>query len=310
MEELIIPENTPDKLVPVQAVPVLKIDQKFIESRPLSYSSLKHFQDSPKHYIEYLTKKWTDTEATILGNLVELLVYIPERFDDKFILVVKPNLRTNKGKRENLELLQKCSDKKIIPISMEMLKTAMTCKESLMSHNECREFIERTTKTQVKLYWRHKPTNLPNIGYVDAESRAFGEDWACDLKTGASTDPDEFVRSAAKFRYHLQVGSYLNGYRALQFRFPNFAFITVETVSPYNANVFYCPAKYVERAKAEYLGSLMAFRKCMNEQMFHLGYEFRLMGTRPYFSMEIPRYIKPVYEGYDFDLSTDINAVK
>jgi len=45
----------------------------------------------------------------------------------------------------------------------------------------------------------------------------------------------------------------------------------------------------------EFLGSLKAFRYCMDNDLFSQGYEFRLMKLMNYFSLTKPGYAKSRY---------------
>ena len=74
-----------------------------IEKRPLSYSSLKSFSISPKHYISYLTKERTPpTAALIQGSVFDILLLTPEDFEKKLYIAppYEHSARTNLGKAE------------------------------------------------------------------------------------------------------------------------------------------------------------------------------------------------------------------
>ena len=276
---------------------ITTVDQNFIENRPLSYSSLKAFAKSPKHYIEYLNKPYEPTEALILGQLIDCLVLTPKLYENKFMVYQKPNLRTNAGKAEMESITEQARKEKLTLITQDQYTKAEICKQSLMDLDESRELIEKKTKVQTKLEWRDKTNNLPIVGYADMESKAWEGDWIVDLKSTKSADPDDFVRDAVKFGYQIQCGGYLDGFYKKFFRFPGFIFLAVETSEPYNVSVNICDNKYVEKAKEEWYGLLKAFRFCLDNDYFDKGYEFRLFGTKDYFNMTIPGYYKPSYPG-------------
>lgn len=58
-----------------------------------------------------------------------------------------------------------------------------------------------------------------------------------DYKTTVSADPDEFVRSVAKYRYHIQGAFYLDGLAALGITGATLLFIAQEKVPPYLVSV-------------------------------------------------------------------------
>jgi len=72
-----------------------------LEERPLSFSSLKEFAKSPKHYMDYISKpKTPPTDAMKLGSAVHCMILTPELFNDQFAVAPEINKRTNAGKEE------------------------------------------------------------------------------------------------------------------------------------------------------------------------------------------------------------------
>lgn len=282
----------------VVEIPKIVIDQAFIEGRPLSYSSLKKFRKSPKHYCQYLTEPKKLSDAMILGSIIDVLVLTPELFDKKYMVIdEKPNLRTNIGKEAWQKLLTQAQANKQLMCTKEQLKTAKYCQESLLSNPDSSRLLLAKTRTQVKLEWRDKGTNLPCIGYVDFESKAWDEDFVVDLKSTNDADPDNFNRDIFNedYQYFLQAGSYLVGYHKAKYRFPYFVNLAVETKSPYNVSVNFYDAKVAEMCKSEFQGTLQAFRYCLNNNLFHQGYEFRLAEGLSYFSVKAPGWFRPRY---------------
>ncbi len=270
----------------------LDINEEFLEKRPLSYSSLKHFRKSPKHYIKYLTEPRVSTDATLQGSVIDCLVLTPEMFEKRFMIFNKPNTRTNKGKAELLKMETIAMQNKLTLVTQEMVDVANRAKESLYYHADARVLLEHMTKTQVKIQWRDRATKLPLIGYVDFETRCWGEHFIVDLKSTRDADPDEFIRDIFKFDYELQCGAYRAGYMRTKFAFPYFIFLCVETSEPFNVSVNFCEPKFIEASEQEFYGALRAFRYCMDNHLFDKGYEFWLFGTKQYHAVRMPGYWK------------------
>lgn len=281
---------------------MIEINDKFLENRPLSYSSLKHFIKSPKQYIQYLTEeKKTPSEQMIIGAAVDCLLLQPNLFEKKFKLYEKPNLRSNAGKEEWQIILDEAKKNKQTLITQDQYIIAKTSRDAVLSNDDTKNLIENKTKVQVPLKWTDPVGKLPMIGYVDFETKAWYTDIICDLKTTTDADPDEFIKQTVKMYYHLQMAMYLRGYERKQFRFPEFIFLAVETKEPFNVSINFCDSKFKEQAKNELLGALRAFRYCMDHTKFDEGYEFRLMENMNYFSMRMPGYYRPKYTGFDED---------
>lgn len=273
------------------------VDQAFIEKRPLSYSSMKAFSNSPKHYIEYLNNPFVPTDATILGNLIDCLVLTPEDFEKKYWVFESSykDFKTKAAREERDQEIAMARELNKTVVTTEQLTIAKTCKTALMDHEQSRILIEHRTKVQNKLSWRDRKRDLPIVGYLDFESNAWDTEFLVDLKSSRSADPNDFTRYAAQLKYQIQCGGYLEGYYNQYYRWPNFIFLAVETSEPFNVSVNFCDDKYVEAAKAEWNGLLQAFRYCMDNDHFDLGYEFRLFGTNEYFNMTIPKYYRMSY---------------
>ena len=279
---------------------ITSVDQAFIEDRPLSPSSMKQFAKSPQHYIAYLNKKFVQTADMKLGSLIDLMILEPEKVKSTYEVYVKASGTGSQAVNKNV--LEQISKAKKIAITKEDLEIAEKCKQAIMDTDETRILIEGKTLVQKTLRWRDKANNLPLIGKVDFEAKAWDTDFAVDLKSSISADPDDFIRQAVNLRYHLQTGAYLDGYKKTQFRFPTFAFLVVEKKEPFGVSIVICDSHYVEKAMAEWYGILKAFRYCLHHDHFDKGYEFRKFGTADYFSMSIPKYYKPAYpEGFDLD---------
>jgi hypothetical protein len=268
------------------------IDMQMLSERPLSYSSLKEFRKSPKHYVRYLDKRRETTEAMMIGNVVECLSLEPEKFDLKFMVFDKIPLTSKENKEKYQALVTQAKENRLTLVTRETHETAKKCVQSLFDHDIARKIIEARKRVQLKMRWMHKETGLPMTGVIDFESRAWESDFIIDLKTAKSADPDQFIRDAANLDYHIQCGSYLDGYPRTQFKFPSMAFVVVENDEPFNVSVMFCENQYTERALDEYHGTVRAFRYCLDNQLFHMGYDFRLMGTKDYFGMSLPGYMK------------------
>ncbi|MFA5298324.1 MAG: PD-(D/E)XK nuclease-like domain-containing protein, partial [Lutibacter sp.] len=260
---------------------------------------LKAFRKSPKHYIQYLTEKRAPTDAMLIGSIVDCLALTPELFDKKFRVYAKPNMRTNAGKSEFAKLLQSAGELKQMLIDNEQLLTAQKTVAALYSHPEAKMLLEAKKKAQIKLSWTDRINSLPIVGYVDFETYLWGEKFIVDLKTTKDADPDIFVKDYIKFDYLLQTGTYLCGYHKTRFSFPYMIYLAVETDEPFNVSVNFIESKEMEKAEAEFNGTLKAFRYCMDNALFGQGYEFRLFGTKEYFALRLPGYWKPTFGNFN-----------
>lgn len=262
-----------------------------LKDRPLSYSSIKEFRKSPKHYVEYITAdRRAPSEAQLTGSAFEMLLLEPERFAKDVFIYQKPNLRSAAGKADWEQIKEQGQGKLMITEEIEQKVKRMV--ESVHECPEMMQYIDSITAQQVKLSWKHK--GMPFIGYVDAEGD-LGGDWCFEIKTTQCADPDEFNRDIFKWGYNMQIGAYAEGYHRAKYKWPNFAFLVFETVAPYNCSAIMVDAKQLALMREEWQATVQAFKYCMDNELFHQGYEFRLAYGMSYFSMQKPGYYKPKF---------------
>lgn len=274
----------------------LSFSQDWLEDRPVSKSSLYLFRESPRHYSSrFIVGKKPPSDDMKFGNLVEALVFLSKKdFDKKYRLFEKA---TGTGSQAiNKAAFAKAMKAKVELITKEDLERAGYCRESVMDNPDSRKLIENAFNYQKKLLWRNKKTNIPLVGYLDFESKAWETDFICDFKTTGNAEPEKWSKTAFNMENHLQAAIYSDAYKRLYFRFPYFLFLVVESTDPYNVTIQFVESKTMSRATDEFYGSLLAFRKCIEEKKFHQGYEFRLMGMN-YFSLRYPGYYKTKFGG-------------
>lgn len=275
---------------------ITTITEEWLMNHNLSYSKLKHFRVSPKHFIHNLNNPEGDKEAYVLGRAVERLVsdkiFGVNGFEKSFRPYEKPSLRSNDGKQSHQIALDLAKKDEVTLITPEDVQLAKFCVESLFSHNVSRILLEAVTKEQIELKWKDKENNLNMKGVADYETTFLDEDFVLDLKTTRNAEPDAFSRDVFKMDYILQTGTYREGYKRTKFRFPYFIFLAVETVEPFAVSVNFCDNKFLNKAQEEYKATTKAFRYCVDKNLWHEGYEFWLFGTKDYHSIHIPAYYK------------------
>lgn len=282
-------EETEEK----KEVPV--INDAFLKKRPLSYSSIKRFGQSPLHYIHYLMGKRVETPALIFGTLVDLMLFTPEEVPKRFVIPPEINRRSNAGKAEWAKWVEDNADSKYV--TQEDFDKGERMVDSLKTNPLSAKIINDTTTTQRRLQWNEKKVgtmevNLPFVGYLDGE---VGDEKIWDLKTTTDAHPDKFMRDAFNYGYHIQAAMYLKGIARTKLKFPDFYHVVVEKSEPYGVSVHLASNDFKALGKQQYEQYLMEFRYCMEEQLFHQSYEFRAVGD--YYPLDLPGYAKMKLDG-------------
>jgi len=175
----------------------MEITKEFIESRPLSYSSLKEFKKSPQHYIHYISNQRSATPAMEFGSLIDCLLLTPMSL--KTILCYgESRLRTTIGKDKKAKI-----DEQGVKIAEEhgysrklvndnQLAEAKLIVQKVKDDESAGEFIKLITQTQYKLSYTDTETGLPYIGYIDGIGEKDGKPIIVELKTCQNANDEEF----------------------------------------------------------------------------------------------------------------------
>lgn len=266
----------------------MEITKEFLQERPLSYSSLTAFKQSPAHYIHYLTQPFTKTPALVLGNLVDVLLLTPDNFAKKFAVVPECDKRTKEGKAiwEAFKSNPDHAGKEWVPT--DMYNQAIFMRDAVNMNPVSASFLKRMAKSQLKLNWTCKETGLPLVCFIDIE----GDTFIADLKTTDCADPEEFMRSAFNYQYHIQAAAYLEAYKRKFFKFPDYYFIVVEKSAPFGVSVCKATDDFIALGKQEFEGLKTRFNYCMEKNLWQQTYEFKAAALDGVHQLDLPGYAK------------------
>ena len=275
------------------------INEDFIKRRPVSYSRLKEFRKSPRHYVASFEKPFIESDQMLIGSVTDcLLIEGEEAFNLQYQPYSSFPKRSNDAKAEWAQMVDNARTEKKRLVSNEIIVTAKECVQAIRDYPDAQQYLNMRKRHQ-RIRWTDRETKLPCVGVTDWDCLIDEQLVIVDLKTAASADPEDFTRDAWKWEYFLQVGAYLEGYKHAYFQFPMFVFIVVETTELHNVSINFVEAKYAEFCREEWKGTLRAFRKCLDNDMWDSGYEYRLMDTGNYFALRKPGYGKPRYGFFD-----------
>ena len=276
-----------------------EINREFLNKHPLSYSRLKEFRKSPKHYVASWEKPFIESDQMLIGSATDcILIEGEDEFNRKFLPYSKFEKRSNDAKAEWEALVKKARAERKTLISTDLIVTAQECANAVRQYPEAQPYLNMRKK-HLRVQWKDKETGLPCVGITDWDCMLDGQLCIVDLKTSSNADPEQFTKDAWSWEYFLQVGAYLEGYKRAYFQFPMFVFIVVETDELHNVSINFVEGKYAEFCKEEWRGTVKAFNYCLEHNLWHMGYEFRLIDTMNYFALRKPGYGKPLYGAWD-----------
>lgn len=276
----------------------IKIFDPKLDARPLSYSSLKAFQKSPQHFVEYRLTKKEPTPALMFGNLLDILILTPAEYDKKYSVMPadleKPGANIINAKNPSpasLEKIKRYNDwtganQGKIWITDDDYQLASFLAKKTFDNEKAKDLLSRVGSTQQKMSWTHKATGLPMVAFKDMN----GDSFIGDLKSAADGSPEGFMSAAYKFGYHLQAGTYRDGERTLSGRYPDYFFLVVETSAPYNVTVYKATADFIKLGEQQFEETMQAFKFCMENNLWYQGYEFH--AAAGYHQLDLPGWAK------------------
>lgn len=183
--------------------------------RELSFSSLKSIISGGAEIINYFCKKRTSTVPMIEGTLFEALCFNGIRFDERYILLKKPDptgnwaKKANKDEKVRVEKLAKGNGKEVVPQEsydkvMEMIEVT----EQLVSGNDrASDLIKhmRACEQQKEFSFTQKFSGLKIRGFIDFHH----ENGGIELKSiNNISEIEKRLFSRYSFSYWLQVAVY------------------------------------------------------------------------------------------------------
>lgn len=232
--------------------------------RPLSFSSLKEFSESPKHYKHYRTKERTPaTPAMNIGSAVHCLILEDLNvFNERFAVSAKFDKRTKQGKEDFAQFEIQAGKKTIL--SPEDYETVNNIKSAIQSYEPAKKLINAMTFAEKR--FDTEIHSLKVCGYIDGGN----DEFLFDIKCVQSSHPKNFIRDAYNRLLHLQAGIYSHAEGMEK----DFYFIAAESVAPYNVTVLKCDGEFISKGVSLLGGLLEKFNLCVDLELFDQGYEF------------------------------------
>jgi exodeoxyribonuclease VIII len=240
----------------------MQVTKQTLQERPLSFSSLKEFMRSPRHYVKYLTQERKQSEAMLFGAVCHKLILEPEDFENEYIVEPEFNKRTNQGKEDYQAFLTSIEEKKLTPIPPATMLKAKELVTQFMG-TPAHQYVQNLSKNEVRFDMVHE-TGLPVCGYIDGIADTFN----LEVKIVTSADTDDIIRDFYKMKYHIQAGIYnwANG--------KPIYYLVIENSFPYLSRIFRASDEYVSEGKKSFNKAMTDFKFCLDTDSFDMGYEF------------------------------------
>lgn len=227
----------------------------------LSYSSLREFAISPRHYIRYKMREKKTTDAMIFGSLVDCMLLTPDETKERFAVAPNVDRRTKDGKVKYSAFVKQAGEREVV--TSDQYSAAERIKKEVYANSASRFLLNATNTTQLKLEYEWEGWKWR--GFVDADADTFT--W--DLKMVSQFNPDKFLWKVRDMKYHWQAAAYTrNAGRAKD------AYILAIDTDSFLPAVFKLSKNLIENAQAEMRDTMEAWRRCVMLNQWNQGYEF------------------------------------
>ena len=245
-----------------------------LKERPLSYSSIKEFAKSPKHYISYLNKQRETTPALQFGSLLHCMLLEPQEFSNRYAISPKYDMRKSADKETYAEFQIKNEGKEVVS---DTLHTEVYEIAENVRQNPEWEVAISGAKFEVKDYT--EIYDLPFIRIKDIVK----ESGTIDVKTVQSGQIDAIIKDFFNYQYYIQAAIYG----------AEFSFYVVEKSAPFWNGLIPVDKRFMDYGKKELERLCVGFNYCLsNPECFKMGYEFWYMmdGIKPI--VKLPNWIR------------------
>lgn len=241
----------------------------------LSSTGLKNFIKSPATYLrkleEYKEPDYFKKPAFVQGTLIHTCVLEPDKVDSEVFVLPELNLRTNAGKAERDELLEKNAGKQVV--TKEQMDIALDIAKRVKADASCQSFLNTENKgIEVSYWWVDEATDV----LCKARPDFINLDLPCmvDLKSTDDCSAGAFGRDVQNYLYDVQAGFYLRGYYAVTSAWiRNFAFLAVEKENPFMPPMVYTMEEsYLETADLIINNALKRYAQFLSGELTYLGY--------------------------------------
>ena len=245
-----------------------------LQERPLSYSSLKEFAKSPRHYLDYLNRKKETTAPMLFGSMVHCLLLEPSKFNEQFAVMGTIDRRTSAGKEAYAKFVEESAGKEVV---MENdYNEAKGLADNVLSNPKLAPWIHNCH--QYEKEFRAEMWGLPVRGFFDG----IAEDYILEVKTTMDASPENLMRDFYNRQYHMQAGLYnLVSNKPIKY-------LIIETKGPYDAYIADATENYIKKGQELFSDTIVKFNKCMEDNAWTKGYEYHNNNI----TIDLPSWVK------------------
>ena len=208
--------------------------------------------------------KWTrdnptePTEAMRWGTLVHTAILEPDTLEERTIIAPVVDRRTTQGKADWAAFQIEAKGREIV--TADEIDGLRATRDAVWTHPATSKALGMIREVETSIFWQDECTGIECRCRPDA---IMTNGTILDVKTTKDARPDEFAKSIANYRYHVQAAFYADGFKAAFGEPPRgFAFLAVEKTRPFLCALYVLDAKAVLRGRSEYEADLDVLKRC------------------------------------------------
>ncbi len=227
----------------------------------VSKSGLDLIRKAPALYKWRRENPQPPSAAMRWGTLVHKIVLEPDDFGSEFVVAPKVDKRTAQGKADWAAFEIAAAGKDLV--TEEEWEKLQAVSRAVWAHPAAGKALGMLRDVEASIFWTDQATG------VDCRCRPDGilsNGLIVDIKTTKDARPDEFVKSVANYRYHVQAAFYSDGYQAAFGEPPKgFAFIAIDSEAPHLVAVYVASEAMILRGRADYQTDLRTYARCVED---------------------------------------------
>jgi exodeoxyribonuclease VIII len=250
-------------------------DAYHADVKRIGKSGLDLIARSPAHYwakyLDPLRVREEPTKALLEGSFVHCAILEPQELANRYAVYPKIDRRTNAGKEEWNTFLTFNMGKTFIEQSTWDMGIAVA--EAVKRHPIAGDLIRTDGIVEEPLLWT-MPVTLSDGSSQMVKCKAkpdklLSNGIIIDPKTTEDARPQEFAKSAFKYRYYVQAAWYYDGHLYATGKAPEaFIFIAVEKCAPYGISVLYATDEVLELGRKIYKRDLAVYAECLRNNVW------------------------------------------
>lgn len=236
--------------------------------RGLSFSSLKSFLQSPKHFYRYKTEKKTTT-AMDEGTAFHMSVLEPEEFEKKYFVLDDSKICAEIGgsRPRSTTKYSEWKDKELLKHEGQ----SMIDKEDYEQYKNMGKYLRQCSATKNLLNGlssTEKPFKMEYEGFmITGKIDGVGKDYILDLKKVADASFQKVKWVIRDMLYDMQGAIY-----SLSEKKDKYYLILIDNSC--NVTVVRLCVETLKLGMDKFDGAINEFRRCVEEDLFNSSYEF------------------------------------